>query len=334
MTLREAPYTLDPAGRGMTLRALLAGAAAAAIATPAVAQPSAPPAKGPKVFLDYDQAELDRAYDQRFWAPNMEHVIKRNALNSEVVRTRLGPPRTFSYGVSGVETLDVYLTKRQNAPIMVFVHGGAWRTGKAKDSAFPAELFVRAGAHYVVPDFAPVMDVGLDGMVAQVRRAVAWVYRNAATFSGDPTRLYVSGHSSGGHLAGNVLVTDWAGDYGLPPTVAKGGLVLSGMYDLKAVRLSARSSYVKFDDRIEHGLSAQRHLSRLACPVIVAYGSLESPEFQRQSREFAEALRQAGKLESVLVGHDYNHFEIIETLANPYGLLGRAALDLLKLGIG
>ena len=149
---------------------------------------------------------------------------------------------------------------------MVFLHGGAWRGGEARSQAYAAETFVRAGAHWVVPDFATVMDVGLDGMVAQVRRAVAWVARHAASFGGDPARIYVGGHSSGGHLAGNVLVTDWAKDFGLPADLVKGGLCVSGMYDLKAVRLSARSSYVKFDDRIEHELSPQRHLDRLAVP--------------------------------------------------------------------
>ena len=332
MTLSEAGDKRVDGGRGLTRRALLTGAAAAVIATRAAAQSSPATAKGPKVFLDYDQAELDRAYDQRFWAPNIEHVIKRYALNSEAVRARLGPPRTLAYGPTAIETLDVYPTTRANAPVMVFLHGGAWRTGKAKDYAFAAELFVRAGAHYVAPDFATAMEVGLDGMVAQVRRAVAWVGKNAATFGGDPNRIYVGGHSSGGHLAGNVLVTDWARDFGLPATAVRGGLVVSGMYDLKAVRLSARSSYVQFDDRIEHELSSQRHLARLACPVIVAYGDLESPEFQRQSREFADAVRWARRLESLIVGQAYNHFEIIETLANPYGLLGRAALAQMRLG--
>jgi arylformamidase len=128
-----------------------------------------------------------------------------------------------------------------------------------------------------------------------------------------------------------VLVTDWAREFGLPADTVKGGLCVSGMYDLKGVRLSARASYVKFDDRIEHDYSSQRHLGRLACPVIVAYGELESPEFKRQSREFAEAVKQAGRLERLIVAEAYNHFEIIETLANPYGLLGRAALEQLKL---
>jgi arylformamidase len=284
-----------------------------------------------KVFLDYDQAALDRAYDQTQWAPNMQEVLQRRAAAGDAVRARLGAPRSFAYGPSSVERLDVYPAPRAGAPVMVFLHGGAWRGGDARSQAYPAGMFVGAGAHWVVPDFATVMDVGLDGMVAQVRGAVAWVARHAADFGGDPTRVYVGGHSSGGHLAGNVLVTDWATEFGLPPDVVKGGLCISGMYDLKAVRLSARSSYVKFDDRIEHALSPQRHLDRLTAPVVVAYGERDSPEFQRQSREFAAALERAGRLRRLLVGGGLNHFEMPETLASPDGLLGRAALELLQL---
>jgi arylformamidase len=128
-----------------------------------------------------------------------------------------------------------------------------------------------------------------------------------------------------------VLVTDWEKHYGLPKDVIKGGLLCSGMFDLKAVRLSARSSYVKFTDEIEHSLSSQRHLDNLNAPVIVAYGTLETPEFQRQSREFAAAVRAVGKPVSLLVAEGYNHFEIIETLGNPLGLLGRAVLEQMKL---
>ena len=103
------------------------------------------------------------------------------------------------------------------------------------------------------------------------------------------------------------------------------------MYDLKPVRLSARSSYVKFTDEMEHKLSTQRHLDKLNAPVIVAYGTLETPEFQRQTRDFAAAVKAAGKPVQLLVADGYNHFEIIETIANPHGLLGRAALEQMKL---
>jgi arylformamidase len=285
----------------------------------------------PKVFLDYDQAALDRAYDQPSWAPNMQEVLQRRAAVSDRVRARLGEPRRHAYGPTSIEQLDVYATSRPRAPIMIFLHGGAWRGGDARSQAYAAETFVQAGAHWVVPDFATVMDVGLDGMVAQVRRAVAWVARHAARFGGDAGRIYVGGHSSGGHLAGNVLVTDWAQEFGLPADLIRGGLCVSGMYDLRAVRLSARSSYVKFDDRIEQALSPQRHLDRLRCPVTVAYAERDSPEFQRQSREFAEALRTVGRLQGLVVASGLNHFEIPETLTSPAGLLGRAALELMGL---
>ena len=315
---------------------LAAAGALVAVGGAAFAQqpaPQAPRAKGPRVWLDMDQAELDAAYDQRVYAPNLAQLIKRYDTNSEAVRARLGPPRRYAYGGAPVEGLDVYPTKRPNAPINIYIHGGAWRGGLAKSYAFPAEQFVHAGAHYVVPDFSWVQDVGgsLMPIADQVRRAVAWVYKNAQSFGGDPNRIFVSGHSSGGHLAGVILTTDWRKDYHVPADVVKGGLCCSGMFDLKPVRLSARSSYVKFTDEVEQALSSQRQLDKLNAPVIVAYGTLETPEFQRQSRDFAAAVKAAGKPVQLLVADGYNHFEIIETLANPYGLLGRAVLQQMQL---
>lgn len=282
----------------------------------------------PRVWLDMDQAALDAAYDQAAYAPNREQVLARNATNSEAVRARLGPPRRFAYGPTAIEGLDVYATSRPQAPIHVFVHGGAWRAGLAKNYASPAELFVNAGAHYVVPDFAPVQDVGGDlfPMVDQVRRAVAWVHGHAGDFGGDASRLYVSGFSSGAHLAAVLLTTDWARDFGLPTDLIKGGLCGSGMYDLEPVRRSARNRYVKFTDEMVQALSPQRHLDGLRAPLIVAHGTVETPEFQRQARDFAAAVKAAGKPVELVVGDGYNHFEMFETLANPYGVLGRAVL--------
>jgi arylformamidase len=319
-------------------RTLIVGAATAALLPPAgiaiAQQPASPPRdRGPAVWLDLDQKELDDAYDQSKYAANLAQIVKRYGTNSEAVRGRLGAPKRLSYGTTPIEGADLYSTKRPNAPVHVFIHGGAWRGGLAKNYAFQAELFVHAGAHFVTLDFVNVTETGGDlmPMAEQVRSAIAWVYKNAASFGGDPDRIYISGHSSGGHLAGVVMVTDWEKDFGLPKDVVKGGLLCSGMFDLKPVRLSARSSYIKFTDEMEHKLSTQRHLDKLNAPVIVAYGTLETPEFQRQTRDFAAAVKAAGKPVQVLVAEGYNHFEIIETIANPHGLLGRAALEQMKL---
>jgi arylformamidase len=194
-------------------------------------------------------------------------------------------------------------------------------------------MFLAAGAHYVVPDFAWVQAVGGNLMVLadQVCRAVAWVYQNAARFDGDPNRLYIGGQSSGGHLAAVALTTDWQRQFDLPAEIIKGGMCISGMYDLNPVRLSARSRYVAFDDTTVAALSPMRHLDRLHAPLVVAYGTCETPEFQRQNREFAAAVEASGKVVELLVGEHHNHFELPETLGNPYGLLGHAALDLMGL---
>lgn len=328
----------------MTRRALLRGAIVTVVAgasNTALAQQMqnhvppgvTPKPKGPVVFLDYDKDEIDFAYDQAPWAPNAREVSQRNAQKSAAALERLGPPRRLAYGSTEIEKLDIYTTKRPNAPINVFLHGGAWRSGNAKGAAYMSETFVDAGAHFISVDFnnAPEVNGNLMVMADQVRRAVTWIYKNAASFGGDPNRLYISGNSSGAHLAAVALTTDWKKDFGLPADILKGGLCCSGMYDLYPVSLSARAGYVKFTPEVIEKLSPQGHLEKLLAPIIVAHGALETPEFQRQSREFAAAVKQAGKPLIFLIGQGYNHYEMFETLGNPYGLLGRAMLEQMKL---
>jgi arylformamidase len=330
----DAAQTAD--GAPVSRRTLVARAAAGLCAAglePAAGQAAETQAKGPPVWLDMDQRALDDAYDQSKYAPNQKIVLHRYAAASEATRARLGPPKRFAYGSTPIEALDVWSTRQPNAPVMIFVHGGAWRGGLAKDYAFPAETFIHAGAHLVVLDFINVIEAGGDlmPMIDQVRRAIAWVAKNAASLGGDAGRLYLSGHSSGGHLAGCALITDWQSEHGLPKDVIKGAALCSGMYDLKPVRLSARSHYVHFTDAVEDALSAQRHLDRLVTPVTLLHGTEETPEFQRQTRDFAAAVKAAGKPVRLVVGEGYNHFELMETLANPYGPFGRAALAQMQL---
>jgi arylformamidase len=289
--------------------------------------------KGPIVWMGMDQTELDNAYDQAVYAPNQPLVAARNAAANARAKARLGASQRFQYGASEIESVDVYRCKNANAPINVYVHGGAWRNGRSADFAVLAEMIVNAGAHSVIVDFNNIDDVGgnLMTMAQQVRSAVAWVYNNAKEFGGDKDRLYVTGHSSGAHLSGCIVTCDWGKDFGLPKDIVKGATLVSGMYDLKPVRLSKRSKYVNFTDEIEQELSAIRHLDRLNCPIVVAHGTQETPEFQRQARDFAAAVKAAGKPITFIVAEGFNHFEIRETLASPYGLLGHEVLKLMQL---
>src|ERR1700688_1952204 len=323
------PINQDPISLRISRRVVL-GTAAAMAATPALAElcPIGPPKhdKGPLVWMEMDQVELDAAYDQSVYAPLIGQIQKRFATSSNEARARLGAPKRLAYGPTPVEGLDLYPAKAPNAPIFVYIHGGAWRGGEAKDYGFPAELFVNAGVNFIVLDFMAVGaangDIGV--MAEQVRRAIAWTYKNAASFSGDTNRFYIGGHSSGGHLCGVALVTDWQKDFGLPADMVKGGLCMSGMYDMKPVRLSKRSSYVKFTDDMEQAMSSLRQLDQLRAPIIVTYGTNETPEFQRQSRDFAAAVKAAGKPIELIEGPNFNHLEMCESLGNPYGPNGRA----------
>src|SRR5205823_2995887 len=106
--------------------------------------------KGPLVWLDMDQQALDDAYDQAVYAPNREQVHARRAANSAVARAVLGEPPRLQYGTSEIEGIDIYHCKKENAPVNVYIHGGAWRNGRSREFAFLAELFVNTGAHSVV----------------------------------------------------------------------------------------------------------------------------------------------------------------------------------------
>ena len=288
--------------------------------------------RGPLVWREMDQKALDDAYDQDVYAPNRPLIVARRIAASERTRAILGPPQRVAYGPSEYEGLDIFRAAAANAPVNVFVHGGAWRRNKAADYALQAEPLVHAGAHAVIIDFINVEQAGGDlfPMYEQVRRALAWTWRNAESFGGDRERFYISAHSSGSHLAACFLTDGWR-EEDLPKTFCKGALLLSGMYDLEPVRRSKRSSYVTFTDAMMAKLSAQRHLDGLHTPLVLAYGTHETPEFQRQTEDFFAAVQAVGKPAELIVGEAYNHFELLETLANPYGLTGRAMLRQMKL---
>jgi arylformamidase len=260
-----------------------------------------------KVFLDYDQKALDEQYEQRVWVPHADQIIRRFGVASDEVRKRIGEPRTERYGPTPIETLDIY---GQGAKAFVFVHGGAWKRQSKRENAFAAESIVRAGAAYIAIDFALLPSVTLSGMVAQVCRGIDWICRN---LSGD---IVLCGHSSGGHLAACALIKTG---------LARSALLVSGIYDLLPVRLSARNEYLRLDEQLEHEYSPIRHADRIKCPVTIAWAEHEAAEFYRQSLAFAEKLAAPQ-----IVGRGMNHFEIIETLADPGSPLGRAALNMLQ----
>jgi arylformamidase len=260
-----------------------------------------------KVFLEYDQKALDDQYEQRVWVPHAEEIIRRYSEKSNEVRKRIGEPRVERYGPTEPETLDIYGSGEK---AFVFVHGGAWRRQSSREQAFPAEPIIAAGAAYVALNFENLPAVTLPEMAAQVCRGIQWVHDHLSK------ELVLFGHSSGGHLTACALTR---------LNFVKKAMVVSGIYDLLPVRLSARNEYVRIDERLEHEYSPIRHIEKIKCPVTVGWAEKECKEFYRQSQEFATRLGAP-----TIIGEGLNHFEIVETLADPRSPLGRAALNMLQ----
>ena len=279
-----------------------------------------------------DQQALDEAYDQEIWAPNRALIVERRKAASERARAILGMPKRVAYGPSEHEGLDIFDCGINGAPVNVFVHGGAWRRNVAADYACrPSRWFAPARIASSSTSSTSIRPNGdLFPMYEQVRRALAWVYRNAESFGGDRDRIYVSAHSSGSHLSGVVLTRGWR-EEGLPPDFCKGAVLLSGMYDLAPVR--AVEALVLCEIHRRHGEQAQRR----AVPRWPAHAAHSRHRHLRDAGVPAPVARlrrggaAAGKPVELIDGAGYNHFELLETLANPYGLIGRAMLAQMKL---
>ncbi len=243
------------------------------------------------IYGDYTQEELDRQYEHRHIVPNLEEFTARHQAESKRVRAALKPAE-HAYGTEPRQKLDVYAAG-DGAPIVVYIHGGRWQMNSKETSCHPAECFTGQGITWVMPNFRQAPDNRMDTIIADARAAVAWTWQNAAKFGGNRDRLFIAGSSSGAHMGGMMAVTDWTG-HGLPAGALKGGLLCSGMYDLEPVRLTFRNDALKLDGETAARNSPIRHVPRPGCPLVIAVGALESDEFRRQSRTFAEAWRKAG----------------------------------------
>jgi arylformamidase len=303
---------------------------ASAFVTTSMVQASSPKDRDGAAPVD-GPSSLDAQFDHSIDAPNSQQVLGRWRSNSDEVRAVLGEPLRLAYGRAPNQRLDIYKAAVDPAPVQIFIHGGEWRRGSSRASGYAAESFVRAGIHFIALDFVNADEAGgrLDELLSKLKEAIVWIYKHAGDFGGDRSRIHIAGHSSGAHLAAMLLITDWAAEFNVPSDVLKTGILCSGLYDLESVSHSTRSQYLHFNPDIVARLSPSRQAGRVRCPLVLAYASLDSAEFQRQTLDFAALCKRAGVNVRILRCEGYNHFEAIETLGNPFGILGRAALMLI-----
>jgi arylformamidase len=291
----------------------------------------------------HDPAWFDSQYNNRARVPESIELMAAWTAASAQARSRMNSQLDLRYGDTPAESLDVFMPGRKRrasaasrasaggkaAPMLVFIHGGYWRALDKADHSHIAEAFTAKGYGVVVPNYALCPSVTMETIALQMARAVAWTWRHARSFGGDPGRIVVAGHSAGGHLAAMLLCCDWprlAPD--LPAGLLRSALSLSGLFDLEPIR---RTAFLQQDLRLTP--QSVRRLSpvrfpaptgRLACLV----GGLESEEFIRQNGLLRKRWGPAvvPVCESV---EGANHFSVLDSLARDGGQVHRRALELL-----
>ena len=269
------------------------------------------------VWGNYTKDELDRQYDQSTLVPNTPELMAVNAEDSARIRTEIECIQGISYGPTVIERLDIFPVAEKGAPVVIYHHGGAWTRSDKDQCSYIAPSFVAEGINVLVLDFALAPKVSLDEIVRQNRAAIAWAWHNADEYGWDRNQIHSLGHSSGGHICGMMLVTDWEGDYGLPSDVIKTAAACSGMYELEPVRLSHRNTYLDLTEQSAGRNSSIRQIPTNDIPLTVAWGTGELDEFQRQNREFAEAWAAAGHTVESFTLDGMNHFEVGREIVNP-----------------
>jgi len=283
-------------------------------------------------YQGYDREGLDAQYFMRTRHPEWEDYF--NEWEAWSVRVREERPCCLdvAFGDGPDETIDIFVASASNAPIHVFIHGGYWQAMNKTDFSYIADGFVDAGATLVVVNYTLAPDADIDEIVGQCRAALAWVWRNGNDI-GDRDRIFVSGHSAGGHLTAMMMATDWSGlGIDLPADLVKGGCTISGLFDLEAMRLCYVNDKLQLT-KDQVALQSPIHVppTRVA-PLIIAVGGDETEEFHRQASEYARQCQQNGLSPDVMTLPGINHYSIVGALGEPGHDLTRAIHDQMGLG--
>ena len=276
---------------------------------------------GEAIYRDYDAEALYAQYNNRAMiaADALEAIKADQEKRSDRFRDGWGRAELdLAYGPHARERLDLFLPEAENPPLFAYIHGGYWQWNDKQPFVFLCEELVPRGAAFANIEYALCPDVSLTELTDQIRRALAYLWREAGAFGYDPGRIVVSGHSAGGHLTAMMMATDWPafGD-GLPVDLVAAGLPVSGVYDIEAVRLTPLNDAVGMDPAEARALSPMFLAPASRAPMTVVVGGAESEEFHRQAGDFAEAWRGAGVAADVLAAPGRDHFTVLNALAEP-----------------
>ena len=272
----------------------------------------------PLVYRGMNQEALDAQYNNRERFPDyMERFNNWNELSTKT-RATLSGHLDLSFGSSPKEAVDIFPVEGQGAPIYVFVHGGYWYSLDKSACSYVAQGMHPHGVLTVVNNYDLAPGVDMDEIVRQNRQAIAWLYRHGAEYGGDPNRIYVCGHSAGGHLACMLLATDWPSFApGVPQDVVKGVCAISGLFDLEPIQLAYLNETLRMTPEMALRNSPVRQSYETQAPLLLLVGADESEEYHRQTHLMADLWRARGAPTEVIVPDNLDHFTIVDSLYDP-----------------
>jgi arylformamidase len=258
------------------------------------------------LFRGMDRAALDAAYNNTLAVGQAKRDAYMGAREERTaaIAPSLQGKRDLKYGPGARERVDVFTCGKANAPTLAFIHGGYWQMNDKEPYGFLGESLLPAGFNLALIEYTLAPSARMDQIVAEIRRAVAWLIDHAGELGGDPKRLYVSGHSAGGHLTACAM----------SDARVAGGIAISGIYDLEPIRLNYLNDKLGLDEAEAARNSPIRHLPATAAPLVVTVGLGELPELVRQSADFATAWTAKGLPGRYLPLAVHDHFSILDEL--------------------
>jgi arylformamidase len=274
------------------------------------------------LYRGLDRPALDAAYNntEAVGLAKRDAYVAARVARSDVFRAKHAGRIDVRYGAGARQRLDVFSCGTVGAPTLVFIHGGYWQQNDKEPFAFLGEGLLPAGFNLAVVEYTLAPAARMDAIVGEIRASVAWVIDHAKEIGADPRRIFVSGHSAGGHLTAMAMADE---------RVA-GGLAISGIYDLEPIRLNYLNEKLRLDAAEAERNSPILHLPSQAAPLLVTVGLGELPELIRQSEEFAAAWRKHGLPGEYVPQTGHDHFSILDELARPDGKLVTALKTLAR----
>ncbi|HEY3166639.1 MAG TPA: alpha/beta hydrolase [Candidatus Binatia bacterium] len=264
-------------------------------------------------YKGFRQDEMELQYNPRVSVPEFPELARIRSAQARKVRDSAKSWLNVPYGSSPREILDIYVADKQGGPVLVYIHGGYWRSGSKEDNCNFVPMFTKRGATVVLVEYDLCPEVTVADIVKQTRSAIAWVYKNIVRYGANPSKVFVAGHSAGGHLTAMALAHDWAKE-GMPADLIKGAVATSGVYDLDMVMEISVQEQVRMTPEIAKQNSPLLHPPRVKCPLLVAVGGAEPKGWQQMSEDYFNYCKQHGMPVEYLIEPDANHYTMSEHL--------------------